>query len=281
MVQERAAIGVAVQRPAGGVYDQARLVLRGIRLPQLLDADAVALRILALVQFVFRDQLAPQLAARALGEDRVFRMQFHAALVLVGRLAVLADAHVAGGHALDRAGLVVQHLRRGEAGEDFHAERLGLLRQPAGDCAEADDVVAFVVEALGQQPVRGGLRAGFIEEQELVLRHRLFQRRTTFLPIGEQLVQRLRVHDRARQDVRARLGAFFQHADREFAARFRRQLLEPDRERQTCRPRADGDDVVFHHVAFDVAHAGFLGWHWKGLIFGVCVARGKSASMAR
>jgi hypothetical protein len=46
---------------------------------------------------------------------------------------VLADAHVAGGHALDRALVVVQHFGGGKAGEDLHAQGFGLLRQPAGD----------------------------------------------------------------------------------------------------------------------------------------------------
>jgi hypothetical protein len=40
-------------------------------------------------------------AARAFGEDGVLAVQLHAELEVVGRLAVLADAHVAGGHALD------------------------------------------------------------------------------------------------------------------------------------------------------------------------------------
>ena len=94
VVQERAAIGVAIQRPAGGMHHQARLVFRRVGLPQRLDADTVALRILACIQAVLRDQLAAKLAARAFGEDRVLGEQRHAELELRGRLAVLAQSHV-------------------------------------------------------------------------------------------------------------------------------------------------------------------------------------------
>ena len=142
-----------VHRPAGGVHDEARLVPRRLDLPQLLDADAVALRIAAGIELEARDQLLAEVAARAFGEDRVLAVQLHAELEVVGRLAVLADAQVAGGDADDRAVVVVQHLGGGEAGEDLDAQRLGLLRQPAHDVAEADDVVAVVVEAVGQEEI--------------------------------------------------------------------------------------------------------------------------------
>ena len=47
------------------------------------------------------------------------------------------------------------------------------------------------------------------------------------------------------------VGAFLDHADADVGI----ELLEPDRERQSGRARADGDDVVFH----DVAGGGVLG----------------------
>ena len=41
--------------------------------------------------------------AHAFGKDRVLAVQLHADLEALVRLAVLADAHIAGGHALDAA----------------------------------------------------------------------------------------------------------------------------------------------------------------------------------
>src|SRR6185369_7172537 len=65
VVEERAAVGRRVERPAAGVDDEARLGLVGRDLPQLLDADAVALGVAAFVELVVRDQLAAEAAARA------------------------------------------------------------------------------------------------------------------------------------------------------------------------------------------------------------------------
>src|SRR5690606_10083037 len=122
-----------------------------------------------------------------------------------------------------------QYLVGGEAGEDLHAQRFGLRAEPARDRAQRDDVVAVVVEAVGQEEGRRGFRAVLVEEQELVARDRLLQRRAALGPVGKQFRQRARIHDRAREDVRAGLRTLFQHAYRRLAPHFRRQLLQADR----------------------------------------------------
>ncbi|MNT38604.1 hypothetical protein D3C72_1748070 [compost metagenome] len=173
-------------------------------------------------------------------------MQLHAELEVVGGLAFLVDAHVAGGHALDRAVFVVQHLGGREAREDLDAQRLGLLAQPAHEVRQADDVVAFVVEALGQQRRRRALGARLVQEQELVFGDRLVQRRAQLLPVREQLVEGARIHDGARQDMRAGLGTLFQHAYVDVAAFLLRELLQADGRGQAGGAAADDDHVVFH-----------------------------------
>ena len=104
-------------------------MLRGIDFPQLLDAEAVDLRIDAARSLKRSHQLAPEMAARAFREERVLRVQLHAELEVVGRLAVLSDAHVARRDAFDRAVVVIQHLGGRKAREDLDAERFGLLRR--------------------------------------------------------------------------------------------------------------------------------------------------------
>ena len=88
------------------------------------------------------------------------RAQLHAAREAVRRLAVLADAHVAGGDADDLAVRVVEHLGGGEARIDLDAERLRLGGEPAADVAERDDEVAVVGHQRRHQEVRQRERAG-------------------------------------------------------------------------------------------------------------------------
>src|SRR5580698_7077704 len=72
MVEERAAARSRAQRPAETVLDEAGAELRGIDLPDLLDADAVFLRIAALVEMKARNDLFGQRAARPFGEQQIF-----------------------------------------------------------------------------------------------------------------------------------------------------------------------------------------------------------------
>ncbi|SAK66542.1 hypothetical protein AWB79_03299 [Caballeronia hypogeia] len=187
--------------------------------------------------------------ARAFAKQRVFRVQLHAELEVFGRLAVLADAHVAGHHAAHRTVFGVQHFGGRKARENFDAQRFGLLTEPARDVREADHIIAVILEVIGKQPVRHLLRVVLGQEQEAVLGHFDIERRAFFLPVGDQFGQAARVHDRAGEDVRTDFRAFLQNAHADLDAFFLRQLLQPDSRRQTGRAAADDDDVVFHRFA--------------------------------
>ena len=91
------------------------------------------------------EQLLRQRAARALGKERVLAAQLHAAREALGRLAVAADAHVAGRDADDGALLVVEDLARGKARVDLDAKLGRNLAEPDAERTEADDVVAVIV----------------------------------------------------------------------------------------------------------------------------------------
>ena len=207
MIEEAAAEGLVLHRPAGGVHDQARAGLVGRDLPELLDADRVGLLIAALGEPELAQQLLAQVAAGSLGKDRVLAMKLHAKLEVVARLAILLDAHVAGRDALHAALLVVDHLGGGKAGEDLNAQAFGLLSQPLDDVGQADHIAAVVVEIARHQPVGRARAAGLAQEQDVVAADRLVQRCAHLLPVRQQLGNRARVHHGAGEDVRTGLRA--------------------------------------------------------------------------
>jgi hypothetical protein len=155
--------------------------------------------------------------------------------------------------------LTVQHFGGRKTREDFHPERFGLLAEPAHDIGQRNDVIAMVLEAGRQQPVRCLVTLALGQEQKAVFAHLREQGRAALFPVGEQLVHGDRVHDGARQDMGADFAAFFEHADRDITALFGCQLLEPDRGRQPGRAAADDHDIVFHRFAravlFRYAHS--------------------------
>jgi hypothetical protein len=93
-------------------------------------------------------------------------------------------AHVTGGDALHGAILIEQHFGAGEARVDLDTQRFGLFAQPAADVAERDDVVAFVMEAAGQQAVRHLGGACFAEDEETVFGNRGVERAPSSFQLG-------------------------------------------------------------------------------------------------
>ena len=185
VVQEGAAIGAAVQRPACGVDHQTGLVLGGIDFPQLLDADAVGLRITSFVELIAGDQLLAEMAACAFGKQGVLGAQFHAQLKFAGGLAFFVYPQIAGRHTDHGALLITEDFGRGKARENLHPQIFGLLREPAHDIAERDNVIAVVLKAAGQHPVGYGGRALLGQEEEAIFRDGREQRGTFGFPVGE------------------------------------------------------------------------------------------------
>src|SRR5262249_62055526 len=79
MIEERAAAGAVVERPAERVLRQAGMMFFRRDLPQLFQAEAEFLRLAAFGQAEALHERFCETAARALGEQRVFRAQLHAA----------------------------------------------------------------------------------------------------------------------------------------------------------------------------------------------------------
>ena len=166
---------------------------------------------LALVQAEALDHLLGERAARALGEDRVLGAQLHAAGEVGLGLAVLGDAHVAGGDA-DHLAVLDQHFGGREARIDLDAERLGLAAEIAGDVAERADEIAVVVHELGHEQVGQPHAAGVSEKHELVVGDLGLERPVRVVaPFGQEPVEADGVDHRAGEDVGADLRAFLDH----------------------------------------------------------------------
>ena len=73
------------------MLDQTLLVLRGIDLPDFLQADAEFPRLAVGIKCELRNQLLGQAAARAFGKQRVFAEQLHAAGERILVAAILGD----------------------------------------------------------------------------------------------------------------------------------------------------------------------------------------------
>ncbi len=255
MVEERATgvvLGHDVQRPAGGVHHQALLVFGWVDFPQFLEPDTVVLHVRIAVQFEALDQLLADVATAAFGEQGVFGAQFHAWRVqaFLG-LAFAIDPQVARDDAAYDAVFVEQRFLGCEAWVDFDTQVLGLLGQPAAQVAQRDDVVALVVHGLGHEQVRylGGA-AGILEHVDVVTLDLGVQRRAQRLPVREQLVQGAWLEHGAGENMGTDFGAFFHHADADFATGFGGLLLQAAGGGQARRAGADDDHVEFHVFAF-------------------------------
>ena len=250
VVDERPAARIAVQRPAHRVGDGALAVLGGVDLPNLFHAKAVFLRLFALIQTVFRNDLLAQAAAHAFGEEDIFAVQLHARLIAWAGGAIGLTTHLTGNNAFDFAIFAEHKFRAGHTGENFDAQFLGLFGHPTADIAHGDNVVAVVFHQRGHGEFGDAQLARLAQQIEVVFFHRHVDRRAFFFPIGDQRIQPAGVKHRTREDMRAHFGALLQHHDIAIGI----QLLEPDRSRQASRPGADDHNVIFHRFAFNLGH---------------------------
>mmetsp|Transcript_22712 Transcript_22712/g.64678 ORF Transcript_22712/g.64678 Transcript_22712/m.64678 type:complete len:635 (-) Transcript_22712:55-1959(-) len=245
VVQERAAPRVVVCRPSGGVVDVPRPVLLRSDAPQLLESEAVRLRLGARGEAELVDDLLGERAAAALRKERRLCAQLHPSLKRVLWRAVLRHAHVVGRHTDHLVRVVVQDLDAALSGVYLDAELLRLLRQPRGEVAEPHDVVAVVVGRRArhdrQREVEAGEPRGDVAEP--LGRHRRLERRAALLPVREELLQRARLKHRARERVLARACRLLEQRDAVVKAGLVAELLEADRGGQARRPATHDQQV--------------------------------------
>jgi hypothetical protein len=154
VIHESASPAIAfTQWPAQTVYHEAFFVFFRRDFPYFLDADSIVLGILACIEGKLLNELLAKVAAAALGEQGIFRMQFHTRHVAVFMLAIDTHTHVAGGYAFYPPIVVVKNLRGSEAWIDFNTQTFSLFGQPAADITHGDNIIAFIVRGFRNHEV--------------------------------------------------------------------------------------------------------------------------------
>ena len=241
-IDERAAelpeLPTVPERPSHRVHDVAQ---RLRDLPHLLDAERPHLRVLA-PQVEMVERRAGEMPLCALGQDRHARRYVRARLEVPELLAAAPPAAIAGAHAHHPATVHEEPVGRCLR-EDGHAERLGLVAEPAAELGQRSDMVT-VIHHRGRR--RDAQRFSPGQEQHRLPVHLAVERHLVDprAPL-EQPLQRQRVDHRAREQVRTGSLSFLEQGDRNFAEPIRqlgmllRQLAQPDRSGQTRRACAD------------------------------------------
>ena len=250
-VIQKTAAGGRVARPghgpARGVHHQAFLVSGFVDLPDFLDADTVMLWVAVLVEFITGDHFLAQMTAAAFGQNSELRVEFESRLPGRFPLAFRIDAHVAGGDAFHAAVIVIENLGGGETGKYLGAEFGRLIRQPAAEVAQGNDVVPMIAHRLGYEKLGKAVgRLARSEVMDLIAGYAGIEWRASFSPVGEQHLQRSRLEHRAGEYVRAHFRTLFQHANGNLPPGLPRQLQNAAGRGQTRGSGADDDDVDFH-----------------------------------
>ena len=192
------------------------------------------------------ERRAGQMPLRALGEDRHAGCDVRAGLEVPELLSAAPAAAVARAHAHDAPAVDEQPGGR-RLREDRHAERLGLVAEPAAELRQRRDVVAVIDH---RRRRRNAQRTLLRQEQHRLAVHLAVERQLVdaLAPL-EQPLQPARVDHRAREQVRAGRLSLLEHRDRHLAEPLRQlgllldQLPEPDRGSQTGRACADDQEA--------------------------------------
>src|SRR6185369_5462995 len=197
MIEKRSAARVLVERPAKRVLHQAWPVLLWRNFPELLEPDPILLRLAVLLEAKALEQYLGQAAARAFGEERVFRPQLDAAREGILRAAVLANTHVTGGNASDRALRRVEHFGCSKARKYLDAQRLRLGGEPAAHIPERHDEVAVVAHQRRHEDIGQPDRAGGTQHVKAIRADRGLDRGFLAAPAWKQPIEPDRINHRA------------------------------------------------------------------------------------
>ena len=176
--------------------------------------------------------------------------------------AVARNPQVTGGHPLHGSIVVEQDLCSRKAGEYLDSELLRLPGEPAAEIAEAQSICAVIAHEGRHQHLGNRELPLPAQHPVMVFGHPHAQGRALVLPVGDQLVERNRIDDGAREDVGADLAALFEDAYRDLASGFIRELLQANGGADAGGSAADDHHIISHGFAF--AHPLPSTPRWRG-----------------
>ena len=248
VIEKAAAVGAVVERPPDRVLNEAGLHAIGRQLPELLESQAVGLRRLARIELEALDQLLRCTAAAALAKHGHLRVDLGTQRKVGPGLTALFQPHVADAYALDGAAVIEECLGGRKTGEHIHTELFRLRAQNRHQLAERDDEIAVILHL--RRSDRELVALGTGHHEEFVARCGHADRGRVLAPLRQQLIERSRLEDRARQGVRSEARGLFEHAH---AQRWL-QLFEPDGAGEPGRAGADDRDLILHDITLVFGH---------------------------
>lgn len=144
MIHPSTAIRAPVQRPAHCMNDLARSVLARIHPPNLLYANSVRLRVLALPQAKSTDNLLRQRPVSTLPEQSDFCAELHAGFKGVFHSSLPIQANLVRTHT-ENTVFAVYNPRARETWINLNTHLLGDRGEPRCHSGQRNDVVSFVV----------------------------------------------------------------------------------------------------------------------------------------
>src|SRR5262249_24836763 len=171
-------------------------------LPELLDAEGIKWRLIALSERNTSQQSLGYVAAHPVSEDRDLSPDIHSGLERLFGLPVSPDSTITRPHADDTAA-VHQDVARSKSSKYIDAFGFDLCCQPLAHLLKRDDEVPMISEWWRREGEPELAR--FAEEVHEIVCNGRSKRRAASDEIGHQLGKRTRIEHCAREQMRTRL----------------------------------------------------------------------------
>ncbi len=147
------------------------------------------------------NQFFCQRTPHTLGNHHIAAQQFHARLEVILGLTFPVQAEHAGHHAMEGTIFTENQLTGGKAWIYLNPQTFRLFGKPTAQIAKRGCVAAMIIHQFGHEEIGQAYASGWTQHQKTVLGYGVVQGAIFCLPIGNEIIQRNRVHHRTRKDM--------------------------------------------------------------------------------